>query len=268
MIEGGKHNLLGIRIDAVDYEAAVARVIDAARAVRSMAVSALAVHGLMTGVLDPIHRYRLNQFDLLVPDGQPVRMAINWLYGTRLPDRVYGPKLMLEICRRAAIERLSVFLFGGAQGLLSRLQKNLLDQFPALQIAGSVASKFRRLSQIEREDLVSAIRGSGASIVFVGLGCPRQEVWAYEFHESVSMPVIAVGAAFNFHAGTLPQAPLFFQDHGLEWLFRLYQEPRRLWKRYLLLNPVFITLLLIQRFGLHVFDPENGRPPSKEMLYG
>jgi exopolysaccharide biosynthesis WecB/TagA/CpsF family protein len=268
MIERGKHNLLGILVDAIDYEAVVARIVEAAKAESPLAVSAMAVHGVMTGVLDPVHRYRLNHFDLLVPDGQPVRMAINWLYGTGLSDRVYGPRLMLEICRRAAVEDLSVLLFGGTRELLERLRNNLCDRFPELKIAGALPSKFRRLSLLERDQLVSEIRGSGASIVFVGLGCPRQEVWAYEFHRSVSVPVVAVGAAFNFHAGLLPQAPPFFQENGLEWLFRLCQEPRRLWRRYLVLNHLFVALLLAQRFRLRVFDPQNAKAPLKEILYG
>jgi hypothetical protein len=175
---------------------------------------------------------------------------------------------MLEVCRRAAAEGLSVLLFGGTGELLARLSENLANRFPDLKIAGAVASKFRRLSPAERDELVSVIHASRASLVFVGLGCPRQEVWAYEFRTSVSVPVLAVGAAFDFHAGTLPQAPPFLQAHALEWFYRLSQEPRRLWKRYLLLNPVFMTLLALQRSGLRVFDPGDARPPTQEILYG
>lgn len=268
MIDRGKHNVLGVLVDAVDYAAAVERVIDAARGRRPMAVSALAVHGVMTGALDPVHRYRLNSFDLLVPDGQPVRWALNWLHGTALPDRVYGPTLMLKLCERAAREGMSIWLFGGTPELLRDLRLNLERRFPRLSFAGVEASRFRRMSPPERDQLVARVRDSRAAIAFVGLGCPRQEVWSYEFREALSMPVIAVGAAFNFHAGHLEQAPRFLQDHGLEWIFRLLHEPARLWKRYLMLNPLFVSLLLLQLTRLRRFDPAAVSRPTEEILHG
>lgn len=268
MIDRGRHNILGIRISAVDYEAAVERIAVAARAGEPLAVSALAVHGLMTGSQDPEHRYRLNHFDLLVPDGQPVRWALRWLHGIRLADRVYGPTLMLKTCERAATDGLPIFLFGGTDDLLARLQDNLLSQFPSLKIAGVRASMFRCLEPEERDELVAEIRESGATIAFIGLGCPRQEIWGYEFREALSMPLLAVGAAFNFHAGTLSQAPSFLQDHGLEWLYRLLAEPRRLWRRYLILNPLYLSKIAAQRTGLRTYDPEDSSRPTEEILYG
>src|SRR5438270_12426836 len=121
MIDRGKHNLLGILIDAVDYDGAVERIMRAARDHRGAAISALAVHGVLTGVLDPVHRYRLNHFDLIVPDGQPVRWALNWLHRVRLRERVYGPRLMLEVCRRAAADGLPIFLYGSTADVLTPL---------------------------------------------------------------------------------------------------------------------------------------------------
>jgi len=268
MIDRGRHNVLGIRVDAVDYEAAVERIIDAAKKTRPMAVSALAVHGVMTGVLDRVGRYRLNHLDLVVPDGQPVRWALNCLHGVRLVDRVYGPRLMQKICQRAADEGLPVFLFGSTAAVLGRLSDSLQRRCPGLRIAGVQASRFRRLSQSERDQTIATIRGSGAAITFVGLGCPRQEVWAFEFREALSMPIVAVGAAFDFEAGMVPQAPRFLQDRGLEWLFRLLHEPRRLWRRYLLLNPLYLSLLLLQIARLRAFDPEDTSEPTEELLYG
>jgi N-acetylglucosaminyldiphosphoundecaprenol N-acetyl-beta-D-mannosaminyltransferase len=242
--------------------------VDAARAQSPMTVSALAVHGLMTGVLDPQQRWRLNQFDLLVPDGQPVRWGLNWLHKTRLAERVYGPTLMLMLCQRAERHELPVFLFGGTSSLLEALARRLQEQFPQLRIAGMRASKFRRLTADEKRETVQFIRGSGAALTLVGLGCPRQEVWAYEFRSALSMPIIAVGAAFNFHAGLLSQAPARWQRYGLEWLYRLLCEPRRLWKRYLLLNPLYLGLLSLQLVGLRTSDPEDAVPPPEELLYG
>ena len=268
MIDRGKHNLLGVNIDAVDYEAAVAKIVAAAKARNPLGVSALAVHGVMTGVTDPMHRHRLNSLELIVPDGQPVRWGMNWLHGTKLKDRVYGPNLMLETCRAAAEQDIPIFLFGGKQQLLDDLSSKLLEKFPSLKIAGAMPSKFRTVSSEEKKEIVDAIEKSGAGITMVGLGCPRQEVWAYEFKDHVKMPVLAVGAAFNFHAGELAQAPAVLQRVGLEWAFRLLKEPRRLWKRYLLLNPYYLTLLFFQLVGIKKFDPNNTITPKHEISYG
>lgn len=268
MIDRGKQNVLGVLVDAVDYDAAVDRILSAGRDRRPLAASALAVHGVMTGVSDAEHRYRLNHLDLVVPDGQPVRWALNYLHGAGLPDRVYGPTLMLHVCARAASANLPIFLFGGTDDLLERLRTRLTSQFPGLQIAGARASRFRRLQPAERDETVAEIRASGAAITLVGLGCPRQEVWAYELRDRLGMPILAIGAAFNFHAGLLPQAPRVMQDHGLEWLFRLAAEPRRLWRRYLLLNPTYLTLLALQAAHLRRYDPAAATPPRSEILFG
>lgn len=266
MIDLGKRNLLGVLVNAVDYEAAVEHIVEAARERRGASITALAVHGVMTGVLDPEQRYRLNQFDLVVPDGQPVRWALNLLYGTELKDRVYGPQLTLRVCERAAREGLAVFFYGSTKAVLDSMQTKLLEMFPKLEIAGTEPSKFRRLSDFEASTLARRIRDSGAAIVFAGLGCPRQETWAYEFRNLIEAPILAVGAAFPFLAGELRQAPSVLQRHGLEWLFRLSMEPRRLWRRYVLLNPAYLTLLFMQLLGLH-FDTV-GQIPEASMFFG
>jgi exopolysaccharide biosynthesis WecB/TagA/CpsF family protein len=268
MIDRGRHNVLGIRISAVDYEAGVERILRAARQRQPLAASALAVHGLMTGALDATHRHRLNEIDVLLPDGQPVRWALNRLHGAELPDRVYGPNLMLELCRRAAVEQLPVFMFGGDEVLLGELTARPRERIPGVPIAGTRASRFRTLDAAEQAALVEEIRASGARLVFVGIGCPRQEVFVYELRPALGIPLVAVGAAFAFHAGRLPQAPPWMQRRGLEWLFRLAAEPRRLWRRYLYLNPLFVGLLLLQLTGLYVIDPEKTQAPRREICYG
>lgn len=254
-------------IDAVDYDAAVERIIAAAKHRQRMSVSALAVHGVMSGVLDDTHRYRLNHLDLVVPDGQPIRWALNALHHTGLTDRVYGPTLTLKLCARAAAESLPIYLYGSQPGVLSGLVHNLRARFPGLQVAGSQASRFRPLTAEEKLKVAQTIADSGAHLTFVGLGCPRQEVWVYEYYELLSMPLIAVGAAFPFHAGTVPQAPEYLQRYGLEWLFRLSREPRRLWYRYLALNPYYSMLVLLQAFGLKRFD-SCASPPASELRFG
>jgi exopolysaccharide biosynthesis WecB/TagA/CpsF family protein len=220
----------------------------------------------MTGVLNREQKYRLNQFSLLVPDGQPVRWALNWLHGESLVDRVYGPNLMLAVTERAAAEGLKIYFYGSTEEILRGLRENFEKRFPRLRIAGMEPSKFRRLSPQEKIELAQRIRQSGASLVFVGLGCPRQEVWAHEFQELLPMPVIAVGAAFPFHAGRVPQAPRWMQDRGLEWLFRVLVEPR-LWRRYLFLNPAYLFLLALQAAAIVSFSTA-GRQPGRELLYG
>ncbi len=268
MIHAGKKNVLGILVDAVDYEGAEEAIIQAAHEKRPFAVSALAVHGIMTGVLDREHKYRLNRFDLITPDGQPVRWAMALTGQAQLPDRVYGPFLTLRVCARAEREGLSVYLFGATGPTLERLQAALAERFPKLRLAGRQPSRFRRASAEERAADVAGIRASGADIVLVGLGCPRQEVWAYEMRADLGRPLLAVGAAFDFLAGSLAMAPAWMQARGLEWLYRLWREPGRLWQRYLILNPRYCWAVARQRFGLGKFDPQDADPPTEPLRYG
>jgi exopolysaccharide biosynthesis WecB/TagA/CpsF family protein len=264
----GKRNVLGVLVDAADHEGAVARVLAAARERRPLACTALAVHGVMTGVDDPVHRYRLNHFDLATPDGQPVRWALNWLYGAGLARTTHGSGLMLGVCERAAEERLPIYLYGSTQDVLDRLIVALRQRFPSLMLAGTEPSKFRHTSTDEKQDLVDRIRASGAAIVFVGLGCPRQEVFAYEYREPLGIPTLAVGAAFDYLAGVLPEPHPWVRRSGFEWLHRLILEPRRLWKRYAVLNPRFLWGLGLQLVGLSRPQPGRGVPPTDELLYG
>jgi exopolysaccharide biosynthesis WecB/TagA/CpsF family protein len=267
MIDVGKRNVLGVRVDALDYDAAVARVVEAAQKREPYACTALAVHGLMTGVLDREQQYRLNSLDLVTPDGQPVRWALNSLYGTALPDRVYGPNLMLKVCEVAAERELPIYLYGATAATVKTLSENLVKRFPGIQIAGADPSLFRAFTGAERESFYGRVRDSGARLVFVGLGCPRQEVFAYECARQLGMPVISVGAAFDYHAGVVPEPPAVVQRMGMQWLVRLLQDPRRLWKRYVVYNSLFVLLFLAQRVG--VWRPkEAGIPPREELMYG
>lgn len=267
MLNAGKRNVLGILISVADYEGAVEAILRAARDRVGFAVSALAVHGLMTGVFDREQKFRLNHFDLLTPDGQPVRWVLNWLHHAGLSDRVYGPDLTRKLCARAAQEGCPVYFYGSTNEVLSSLRRNLEVSFPALIIAGMEPSKFRRLRPDEKLQLATRIRNSGAAIAFVGLGCPRQEAFAYEFRDHLQIPTVAVGAAFPFLAGIVPQAPAWMQNAGLEWLFRLVAEPRRLWRRYLFLNPAYVFLVAMQAMGISRFSTD-GKSPTTELLYG
>jgi N-acetylglucosaminyldiphosphoundecaprenol N-acetyl-beta-D-mannosaminyltransferase len=267
MVDLGKKNILGVLVDAVDYEASVAKIVGAAREGRNFIVTATAVHGLMTAALDAKQRHRLNHFDLVVPDGQPVAWSLNLLWKAGLKDRVYGPNLTLKLCQAAAETGLPVYFYGSQPQVLEKLTSNLQARFPGLKVAGCSPSLFRPSSPEEKLQIAQRILDSGAKLVFVGLGCPRQEVWAFEYRELLPMPCIAVGAAFDFHAGNIPQAPKFMQDYALEWLFRLFQEPTRLWKRYLGLNPLFL-LMLARQFALGPSQfPIEGQVPERESLF-
>jgi N-acetylglucosaminyldiphosphoundecaprenol N-acetyl-beta-D-mannosaminyltransferase len=268
VIDHGKRNVLGVLVDAVDYSAAQRRVLRAAHERLPYGVSALAVHGVMTGVGDDVHRHRLNALDLVTPDGQPVRWALNWLHGTKLTERVCGPELTLRLCASSAEQRLPVYFYGSTPEVLSALCANLQRRFPTLEIAGAEPSKFRRLAAYELGEVAKRIRASGARLTFVGLGCPRQEVFTYELRDAVRMPVIAVGAAFDYHAGLLSVPPRWMQDRGLHWLYRLAQDPKRLWRRYILLSPGYLMLLQAQK--LRLWNPDPGRTvlPTEVVGYG
>lgn len=268
MIDLGKRNLLGVAISAVDYEYAVAKIIGDARSGRRCAMTALAVHGVITGALDRAHRYRLNTFDLVTPDGQPVRWALNLLYGTKLNERVYGPTMTLKVCIEAASLGIPVYFYGSSQQVLDKLCARLPEMCPGLKIAGAQPSEFRNLSAEEQTLAGDRIRESGAQILFVGLGCPRQEVFTYEMSRQLAMPMLAVGAAFDYHAGLLQEPPAFVQRSGLQWLYRLAQEPGRLWRRYLFTNSQFLGLFLAQ--WLRVWRPElqDCDPPLTEVRFG
>jgi exopolysaccharide biosynthesis WecB/TagA/CpsF family protein len=268
MIDHGKRNLIGINIDSVDYERAITKIVDCAQRGERCTTTALAVHGLVTGARDPAHRFRLNHFDLVVPDGQPVRWAINLLYGVKLPDRVYGPNLTLRLCRVAATEGIPVYFYGSTKKVIEQLCARMTTLCPNLQIAGASASEFRALTTEELASVIGRIKASSARILFAGLGCPRQEVFAYEMSEHLAMPIVAVGAAFDYYAGLLREPPEFIQRAGLQWLYRLFQEPGRLWKRYLFTNSQFIALFSMQLARLWRPDPYSSKKPPVSLRYG
>ena len=244
--EAGKRNVLGVMVDAIDYAAATESVLSAAREQRPLALTALAVHGVMTGVADDAHGARLNSFDIVAPDGQPVRWALNLMHGARLPDRVYGPELTLRVVDRCAREGLPVYLYGSTEDTLERLGAALHQKFPGLRIAGSEPSKFRAARPGEPAEIARRIHDSGARVVLVGLGCPRQEQFVHAMRPHVQAPLLAVGAAFDYHAGLLRIPPGWMQRAGLEWLWRLGLEPKRLWRRYVILNPQYVARFLAQ----------------------
>lgn len=239
-----KHDIFGVSVSATDYEQAAARVIDAAQRREGGAVTHMAVHALVTAARDPVYRDMINGFEIVAPDGQPVRWALNRFAGAGLTDRVYGPELMLRLCRRAERAGVSIYLYGSTPAVVARLRENLLSQFPKLGIAGCEPSLFRPLSASETAAFVERVNDTGAGLLFLGLGCPLQEKFAHAHRAAIQAVQLCVGAAFDFHAGNKPMAPAWMQRGGLEWLFRLASEPGRLWRRYLFTNTAFCLLFL------------------------
>jgi N-acetylglucosaminyldiphosphoundecaprenol N-acetyl-beta-D-mannosaminyltransferase len=239
--------ILGIQVRTINYDQTCDRILTWAHAKQSCYIIAANVHVVMTAVWQPDYRQVVNQAALVTPDGMPLVWALRRL-GWSTATRVYGPDLMLECCQRAAQEQVPIYLYGGTDTMLQKLQKNLLARFPTLQITGTHAPPFRELTDEETAADIDRIHQSGAAIVFVALGCPKQEIWMAQHQDKLQAVMIGVGAAFGFHSGMVSQSPRWMMNLGLEWLYRLAVEPRRLWKRYLINNPVFAILLAYQLF--------------------
>jgi N-acetylglucosaminyldiphosphoundecaprenol N-acetyl-beta-D-mannosaminyltransferase len=232
----------------VDYESASDFIIESAKKRNSFAVSALAVHGLMTSLNSTELKECINKIDLIVPDGQPVRWALNSFHNLGMQDRVYGPTLTLYVLEKANALSLNIFLFGSKEETLQELSSFIGRNYSKINIVGVHPDRFREATAKEDEEDILKINESKAHIVLVGRGCPRQEIWVANHKGKINAAMMAVGAAFDFHAGTLKQAPKWMQKNGLEWLFRLITEPRRLWKRYLFTNSQFIFIFIVQKF--------------------
>ncbi len=245
-----KRNVLGVLVDACDYADATQQIIAAALNQQSFAVTALAVHGIMESFTDPGLCRQLNSFDLVTPDGQPVRWALNLLHGAHLRDRVYGPDLVLRVLAEAARADLPVYFYGSTRPVVRRVASRMTSKYPTLRVVGCEPSKFRGAAPGEAEEIAERVAASGARILLVGLGCPRQERFVYAMRPLLTLPVLAVGAAFAYLAGELRTPPPWMQQHALEWAWRLALEPRRLWRRYILANPAFLALLGAQKAGM------------------
>jgi exopolysaccharide biosynthesis WecB/TagA/CpsF family protein len=238
--------LFGVNVDLVDRARALALIMAWARERRPALVDFMGVHGLTLAQRDHDYRRRLNQFDLVACDGQPVRWALNRWYDAGIPERVYGPAMTLDVCRAAESEGVRVYFYGSRVEVLDRLTKRMSLHFPALRIVGAEAPPFRPLTPAEQRATAARINDSGAALVFLGLGCPKQEVFATDMRDRLQAVQLCVGAAFDLHAGLVPMAPRWMQNAGLEWLFRLCREPRRLWKRYLVGNTQFLHMCLLR----------------------
>lgn len=246
--------VLGVQISAINMQQAVAAILSHIETHRPTYVCVSGVHGVMESQRDPQLKRIHNAAGLVTPDGMPM-VWLGRLAGFKQMQRVYGPHLMLEVCRASLRRQYRHYFYGGAPGVAERLIERLQQRFPGLQVAGSFCPPFRPLTDAEDRQVVEAINWSGAQIVWVGLSTPKQERWMAAHRARLRPEVlIGVGAAFDFNAGLKRQAPRWIQHSGMEWAYRLASEPRRLWKRYAVNNPLFLLYLAEQFVGLRRFD--------------
>lgn len=231
--------VLGAPIDVISWQQTLERIAVWSRARDSRYICICNVHSVVTARQDPAFARVIAEADMATPDGAPVAWMLRRL-GHRQQERINGPDLMLRLCDEAARRGEAIALCGSTPETLALLRPRLLQRFPRLKIADAVSPPFRPLSADEDKALVDRLNASGATVLFVSLGCPKQEAWMAAHRGQVRAVMVGVGAAFDFHAGTVARAPQWMRDNGLEWLHRLLSEPRRLWRRYLTTNARFI----------------------------
>jgi len=237
------YQVLRTNIQATSYQDACDRITAWVKTAKSCYIIAANVHVVMTGYWDRNYQRVINNADLVTPDGMPLVWALR-LLGSKNQTRVYGPDLMLAWCDRASKLGYPIYLYGTTEQTLEKLSKNLKQKFPNLAIAGSYAPPFGDNNHLEQD--LNRIQISGAKVIFIGLGCPKQEYWMAAAQGKINAVMIGVGAAFDFNSGQVTQAPRWVMKSGLEWMYRLTQEPQRLWRRYLINNPSFVFLFLAQ----------------------
>ena len=234
---------------ALSCQEAAGVIVEQASTRQSYGVTALAVHGLMESFTTDALGQKINRIQMIVPDGQPVIWALNILHRLNLAFKIPGPALTSEVLEQANPKGLRIFLYGSTADTLQKFQQHIAYTYPNLELAGVHEDRFREATAEEDAQDIAKINSSGAHIVLVGRGCPRQEHWVADHVGKVDAAMLAVGAAFDYHAGKLSRAPMWVQRAGLEWAFRLIQEPRRLWRRYLFFNTRFIVELVKHRLA-------------------
>jgi N-acetylglucosaminyldiphosphoundecaprenol N-acetyl-beta-D-mannosaminyltransferase len=256
-------NILGVCVSAVNMGTAL-RTIDGWIARREPHyVCVTGVHGVMESQRDPELRRIHNRAGLVTPDGMPL-VWLSRIAGQGQVERVYGPDLLLACCRHSSDLGHRHFFYGAAEGVPDRLIARLRARFPGLCVAGGFSPPFRAITPQEDEETVRRINATNPDIVWVGLSTPKQERWMSEHRARLNAPVlIGVGAAFDFHAGLKRQAPRWMQHSGWEWLFRLLTEPRRLWRRYLINNPIFVWKVFLQALGSTNSGAEESTAPER-----
>ncbi|MBC7265043.1 MAG: WecB/TagA/CpsF family glycosyltransferase [Chloroflexi bacterium] len=247
-------NILGVSISAINMALALETIEGWIARREPHYVCVTSVHGVMESQRDDVLRRIHNAAGLVTPDGMPL-VWLSRLMGFWHVERVYGPDLMLALCKRSVTNGYRHFFYGGAQGVPNQLAVTLQRRFPGLRVVGTHSPPFHPVTPEEDAQAVQMINAADPDVVWIGLGTPKQERWMAEHRGCLAPPVlIGVGAAFDFLTGRRPQAPRWMQCAGLEWLFRLLSEPRRLWRRYLINNPLFLLLVLMQALGLRHYS--------------
>lgn len=245
-------SVLGSYIDALSWDEAINTIFAWGKNHESRYVAICNVHSVVTALQDKTHSDVLNAADMATCDGMPITWSLRKL-GYTTQQRINGPDLMWKYCEVAEKTGQKIYFYGSTDDTLNLLKAKLVASFPALQIAEMYSPPFRELTEIEDTEIVKRLNDSGANVIFIGLGCPRQELWMHQHRGKINAVMIGVGAAFNYHAGTIQRAPLWMQNAGLEWLHRLASDPRRLWKRYLVTNSIFIVAIAAQLLKLKKF---------------
>lgn len=255
-------NVLGVGVHAIDLPTAASIIESAVREGTKGYVCVTGVHGVMEAQRDPEFRDILNHALLVTPDGMPT-VWVGRMQGNSTMKRVFGPDLMLEVCRRSAGTGIRHFLYGGNPGIAAELAEHLRRRFPGIAVVGTFTPPFRPLEPSEQFALEKQMNTALPDIVWVGLTCPKQEKFmAANFRRLPCKVMIGVGAAFDIHTGHVQDAPKWIKEAGLQWAHRLWQEPRRLWKRYLVNNPAFLVAIGLQLAGLrrHSLPPSSPGP--------
>lgn len=251
-------NVLGVGVSPVSRAQALAVIESWIAAKDRQYVCVSGIHGVMESQRDETLRSIHNAAGMVVPDGMPL-VWLSRLQGFQDVERVYGPDLLLDCCRRSLSTKCRHFFYGGAEGVPERLIQRLQARFPGLLVVGGYSPPFRTLTPDEDAEEVRCINDAQPDIVWVGLSTPKQERWMAAHRDRLTAAVfIGVGAAFDFHAGLKRQAPRWMQHSGLEWMFRLLTEPRRLWRRYLRNNPLFVWHIVLQGLGLRRYEIDAG----------
>ncbi len=246
-------NILGVGISAVNLAETVHQIDTWVGNKSRHYVNVCTVHTVMECRRNPELRKMVNKSALATPDGMPLVWLCH-VYGHKDVSRVYGPDLMLAFCEYAVEKGYRHYFYGGAPGVAKELSSRMTSHYPGLCVVGSYSPPFRPAGSMEEPAVIELINSVSPDVVWVGLGTPKQDFWVAQHRPLLNAPVlIAVGAAFDIHAGTVPQAPVWMQRHGLEWFFRLIQEPRRLAYRYFIYNPIFILLVLMQLLKLRKY---------------
>ncbi|XEC95514.1 WecB/TagA/CpsF family glycosyltransferase [Paenibacillus tarimensis] len=196
-------------------------------------------HSIVTASNDPYFNEVLNNAGICTPDGMPLVWALR-MYGFKGQDRVDGPNLMLKLCELSSKNGYRIYLYGGTQQTLDQLYNQIKSQNSSIKIVGRYSPPFRKLTDNEENEIIQKINASNADLIFVSLGCPKQEVWMYNNRNKVNGIMLGVGAAFDFITGNIKRPPIIIQKFGLEWFYRLISEPKRLWKRYAYNNPMYV----------------------------